>query len=65
MNRLILCTATLLFSFCAIAQEEGQDINETPAPPSDSWHASPWIWVAVAAVFIIVLVLLSKGKNES
>jgi hypothetical protein len=53
------------------AQDSGSSSSTTTkstdvkvSETSETWYASPWVWVAAAAVFILLLVALTRGSSS-
>lgn len=76
MKKILLSTLlTLLLGFFALqisAQESGgasstNVTTTTSTATSQTWYASPWVWVVGAAVFILLLVALlnNRGRDRS
>lgn len=69
--RMFYYTLVLLFvQVIVFGQEEGgsttttsTDITVTEST-TESWYASPWVWVAGAAVFILLLVALLRSGGD-
>lgn len=68
MKRIILTLFSALYVNFLLAQEgETKKVNVdiNLDSKSESWYASPWVWVVGALVFILLLVALTRGGRRA
>ncbi len=64
MKKISLLLFATLYGTLLLAQEDVKNIDVNINSDSDTWYASPWVWIAGAAVFILLMVALTRGRRD-